>query len=502
MPEPTRCRPPVFANPDDATRFRDALRAAGYSTSGILRAVGLASIHELATLRQTQLAARVTGGSPIATLIRLFLLAQPVEAAALERAVAPLSITSLVDAGLVEPRGFVVVPVVGIAPYEDLVIAHDVQSPTGNHGADFVMGAAITTILVARNAVRPRAARMLDLGTGSGVLSLLASRHCERVVGCDINERAIQFARLNAVLNGITNCEFRRGSWFEPVEGETFDLIHANPPFVITSGEGEMYFSGGKAGDAVTELVARGAAARLGEGGHASIMCNWAHLRGQDWRERLKGWFEGQGVDALVLPYKSLTPTDYAVAWVDETVHGTPDQKNAELNRWLNAYQRLGIEAITYGFLMLRRNTTRPNWFAVEEIPENTSQPAGDHVLDMLDGRDFLWSLGPGAEGEAGLLAARVAPSPHLRIEELQRFGPAGWKAERTQLQLARGYAMPRAFDQKQAAFLRALTPEGTVGRAIEHAAAAAKVPANVLAPVCVKLCRQMIERAMFVPVR
>src|SRR5581483_8369941 len=75
---------------------------------------------------------------------------------------------------------------------------------------------------------RRRVARALDVGTGNGAQALLAARHSGHVVATNVTERALAFTRTNAALNGIENVETRAGSLFEPVAGETFDLITCN----------------------------------------------------------------------------------------------------------------------------------------------------------------------------------------------------------------------------------------------------------------------------------
>jgi methylase of polypeptide subunit release factors len=75
------------------------------------------------------------------------------------------------------------------------------------------------------------ARRALDLGTGTGILALIAARHCAHVIGVDLDPQAVACARANAALNGVTNVEFRVGNAFEPVEEIGFDLIFSNPPF-------------------------------------------------------------------------------------------------------------------------------------------------------------------------------------------------------------------------------------------------------------------------------
>ena len=53
------------------------------------------------------------------------------------------------------------------------------------------------------------------------------------VVATDVNPRALAMARLTAELNEL-DIDVRDGSLFDPVAGETFDLIATNPPFVIS----------------------------------------------------------------------------------------------------------------------------------------------------------------------------------------------------------------------------------------------------------------------------
>jgi methylase of polypeptide subunit release factors len=65
----------------------------------------------------------------------------------------------------------------------------------------------------------------MDLGTGGGIQAMLAARHAHRVVGTDINPRALAFARLAMQINGIHNVDLRQGNMFDPVREERFDLI-------------------------------------------------------------------------------------------------------------------------------------------------------------------------------------------------------------------------------------------------------------------------------------
>src|ERR1700674_5859043 len=74
---------------------------------------------------------------------------------------------------------------------------------------------------------------VLDMGTGSGVCAIFAAKHARRVVAVDINEAAVRCADINARLNHLEHkIDVRQGDMFAPVQGEKFDLILFNPPFL------------------------------------------------------------------------------------------------------------------------------------------------------------------------------------------------------------------------------------------------------------------------------
>jgi release factor glutamine methyltransferase len=74
---------------------------------------------------------------------------------------------------------------------------------------------------------------LVDLGTGSGAIALAIKRHrpAARVVAVEASAAALAVAQRNAARYGL-QVEFRHGRWFEPLAGERFDLIVANPPYV------------------------------------------------------------------------------------------------------------------------------------------------------------------------------------------------------------------------------------------------------------------------------
>ncbi|HSS37190.1 MAG TPA: HemK2/MTQ2 family protein methyltransferase [Polyangia bacterium] len=74
--------------------------------------------------------------------------------------------------------------------------------------------------------------RVLEVGTGTGFLALVAARRGARAVGTDINPEAVRALKINALLNRLEDrVEARQGDLFAPVTGEQFDLILFNPPY-------------------------------------------------------------------------------------------------------------------------------------------------------------------------------------------------------------------------------------------------------------------------------
>ena len=89
------------------------------------------------------------------------------------------------------------------------------------------------TELLVDLALERRPDAVLDLGTGSGAVAL-AIKHQRpgcRVVAVDADAAALATARRNALRQNL-EVDFRHGRWFGPVDGERFDLVLSNPPYV------------------------------------------------------------------------------------------------------------------------------------------------------------------------------------------------------------------------------------------------------------------------------
>jgi release factor glutamine methyltransferase len=111
------------------------------------------------------------------------------------------------------------------------------------HGLDFAVSPAVliprpdTEVLVRLAAARAqqlKAPRIVDLGTGSGIVAVMLARLCPaaEVTAVDVSPAALAVASANAARHGV-RVNYLLGDWYAPLGGAYFDLVVANPPYVV-----------------------------------------------------------------------------------------------------------------------------------------------------------------------------------------------------------------------------------------------------------------------------
>ncbi len=495
---------PSFSDPADFERLRDALLNADFSTSGIVNALRIKNFEAIRSAGRPVMLDRTSGGRPIDTFIRLFLLRVPVPAEQVAKAAAPLPLDRLLASRLVVPApneaenpgelvsGF------DLLPFDGFILAFDRPPRDGGEPyADYVMGVGGSTSSLGMQMVRRKSRATLDLGCGCGTLGFMASKFSERVVLADRSTRALEFARFNVGLNALRNIEVVETNFFSAFEGRKFDLIISNPPFVISPGQTFIYRDGGMQGDGVTQTVAKGCCEHLADGGFAHILCNWAHYKGVPWEQRLAEWTTSRSTDMLVLRTRTRDPVEYAMQWLSETErHLTTEEMWVRLGQWVEAYRQQGIEAISGGLISLHKSEGRAGWFDADTSPEQGSGLTGEHLAQMFAARDFLVDAG----GEQGLLTRRLRCSAALRLSQHLKLTAEGWRLVEAEARIDPGYPFGGVLEPLVMQFVLKMEGQLTVGEAISAVAAENGMNAQQIAPRAVSIVGHLLKRGILVP--
>ncbi|KAA1420314.1 class I SAM-dependent methyltransferase [Nocardioides humilatus] len=377
-----------------ADPLREALLAADFTYDAVAEQLGPDAHAALSRNETTPAVGRTTDGSPLSTLVRLFLLQRSVPLVEAERAL-PGLVDRLAAEGLLAQSVGEVAARLDCRPYgtddgSDLWVVSDLTP--GLDGApqrvtaDYVLGISPASTSLAQLTLRHDVGTALDLGTGCGVQALHLAAHSDRVVATDVNQRALALTRFNAALNEVADrVDVRDGSFFAPVAGERFDLIATNPPFVISPATGErlVYRDSGLPGDQVVEHVVRTAPDHLTDGGWCQVLGNWAILADQPWDERLAGWLPDD-CDALVVQREVLDPASYVELWLKDSGHhpstgtGTVADYARRYDTWLSWLREQGVAGIGFGWINLHR--TGRSARELVEWPYDVEQPIAPAV--------------------------------------------------------------------------------------------------------------------------
>jgi hypothetical protein len=442
-------------------RLRQALHDADFTYAAVADLLGSRAHEALGRNETTPALRRTTDGSPLATLTRLFLLQAAAPLTDVQRA---LPCADLVAEGFLARDGDEVRALLDVRPYaaddRDLWVVSDLTPGLDGRPvrveADHVLGISPAATSLAQLTVREPVGRALDLGTGCGVQALHLAAHSDLVVATDVNRRALDLARFNAVLNDVAGIEVREGSLLEPVDGETFDLVTTNPPFVISPATGDrlVYRDSGLPGDSVVERIVRDAPAHLNPGGWLQVLANWAIHRHQPWDERLAGWVP-DGCAALVVQREVLDPAAYVELWLkDAGLHGGPDY-TSRYDAWLGWFDEQDIEGIGFGWLNVRKSPGESTYL---DWPYAVEQPVAPSV--------HAW-------GEAVTRDVTLDDRLVVRVDVVQETTgePGAEDPETIVLRQQRGLRRARRVDTVEAALAGACDGELSVGEILDAVA-------------------------------
>jgi hypothetical protein len=481
----------------DAARIAETLRAAGYTGERIDELIG-ADLTALGHRGIPVVVHRTRGGTVLDTLVRLFTAGVTVSRAALPPGLPErLSAAGLLALDADEARA-----TVQLACYGDLLLATDWGPTTPNVATprDHVLGFSPSTLTLARMTVRRPSRSTLDLGTGAGLQALLAAAHSDRVIATDVNPRAVAMARFNAALNGIATIECAEGDMFTPVQGQLFDTIVSNPPFVVGPAAGHLFMSAGRDTDAVCRQLAAEAPRHLAPGGWCQFLANWSVHPGEDWHDRLQRWFAGTGCDAWVIRRGREPADEYAALWI-ETDRDDPAEYAARFDAWMRWYAERDIEAVDYGLVTMRRrldgDPTATGRIRTDDVRGDWRSATGEDLAQAFARHDWLDATPGGALLDAHLT---VSDAARLRHELVAVRGE--WVRVGGELRVEPGVEDPGGIDPHGEVLVAGCDGATPVGALLDDLAAAVGVPAGDMRPQALAVIRRLIDRGVLLPPR
>lgn len=485
-----------FREDGDYARARDVLRAADFSEAAISRAIGRNDIFRMPSSDVPHVLRKTRGPSRLHTLIRLYFLGLPVPAEEVRSALAPVPLEVWIEGGLLSPpdRHGQVEPRVQIWPVAGQLVAVDLPwRRSAAPPADFVVPPGPLTLQLADAMIRQPCEKILDLGTGSGLLALLAARDAHTVVATDMNERAVSFARFNARLNQIDNIRCVVGDLFEPVAQERFQRIVCNPPFVISPTRRYLFRDSGERGDAFCRRLIRSAVEYLTPGGFLHLTANVPHRTGHAWQSDLQEWFDGLGCDVLVLADRTEAISDYALSWI----LSTETKDAAEVGRlyevWMDYYEQERIEAVSYLTITLRRSGREETWIQIDDPPCRIVGPCGEELARFFAWRDAFVAA---PEAEAWW-DRRVRLAPEIRIVQESSMTADGLEVSHVQVKKTGGLQYPLTVHRNVAHLLAGCDGTRTLGQVLEEMATYLTVGRDQTVAVVLPVVFSLIERGV-----
>lgn len=374
--------------------LRNCLRQADYSLSTICQRLNVESLQVIEPTRLHYYDRYQLAQDDIDNLIRLFLLRVGLSETQLKQLFGVQLLRSLIQLGILIQRGEQWASRVDLFCVEGLYIATDhrymllaedriAESPVMYIGADS-QGLAYT-------APRYSVEKVLDLCCGSGVQGLVASRYAQQVKAVDLNARAVRFSRFNAQLNDIRNIEFYQGSLYQPVAGEQFDTILANPPFVPSPKKNLDFRDGGATGEEILAAIIHDSAKHLKPEGHVFIVTDLVDIA--TYRHKLSQWWRGKNAHQLVLCTADRDDILFSVPHSHAPFGQSLAAYNTELEQWLDNFHGAGLQAVNFGYILIKQQADQQPGSYFCRTVHNPTQPIYGLVQEYFQQRRLLQSV-------------------------------------------------------------------------------------------------------------
>ena len=449
-----------------AARVRDAFLSAGYTVEGATAFLGDEAWSAIAREERAP-ALRVLAHkepSPLGTYLQLFILGNTVVPHP------DVPVADLVALGLVRHVGDALEPLVDVRPYGESDVDWFVVSDLAHLALrelepDHVLGVGGASTTLAHLTPRLQVGRAADIGSGCGVQALHLARHSSHVVATDINQRALWASDLSAALSDLS-VETRHGSFLEPIEGEVFDLIASNPPFVISPKAMFEYRDAGLRGDDVGRALVRDLPEHLNNDGIAVLLANWLHITGEDWRDRVQSWAKDNKCDAWIVQRDVQDNAQYVGTWIRDAAADNARVDNQRYMEWLQGLEDLRAHAVGFGWIVLRKTDAARNGSQCIVVEDRTSAPRlprGAEVVAAMDAHRLLADMDAFA-----LLNTPLAVPEGVVLRSEQHRTATDWFPGMNRIDLVGGWRGPVEIDDVGAAIVRGCDGSTPLGELLD----------------------------------
>ncbi len=354
--------PLTIGPPDLFQPLRQFLTDSYYSEVKVCDRLGLKCAQDFLTLRPNPAAPHpIRDGLDL--LARLFLIGEFVKEDEIEAHVPAPALASMKGLGLIagapaQPDSWYAT--VALYPAYGLHIVSDRwTSPEAApiQGAPDVVYPAITTNTrdFIESLPTDPCERLLDLCSGSGIAALVAaSSYTKHAWALDVAESSAHCAEFNRLLNGVPNATVACGDLYEPVRGQTFDRIVANPPYMPSLRPAQLYAHGGELGDEITRRIVKDLPTYLQPGGRFYCVTVGPDRKGEGFEDRIRNWlaeaapefhiflFERRVIDRDFVAYQQAARSLGGIGQVDE---------------WKALFEKHQVEGLVYGTLVIQRRS-------------------------------------------------------------------------------------------------------------------------------------------------
>lgn len=483
--------------PAAAGRIREFFEACGFTEQGLFDTLGLVVEPPLPHLRNRPRMLELTAAPQARNvLLRWFLIREAVPEQTAEQTIPDQVLATLVDTGLLNLDAGAYEARHLLLPCGKFFVASDHQARFADKFDDDHVIHVNPASRFVYNAMMPmHVAHTLDLGTGCGILALHAAEFSDRVLATDINPRAIEFARFNAVLNGIENIEFAVGDGFGPAEGSEFQRIVCNPPFILAPGKEFAYRDNDMELDTFCRELAREAPQYLSEGGYFQMIVEWVEFEGQTWEQAVSDWFTGLPCDVWVIKEYSEEPSSYTQMRLRETLFESDAKDSAIYEEWTSYYQERRVARIHGGLITMRRRAGEV-WRRIEALPEPTRSPFGTDLAHGFAIADFMEQKA----SDESLLATRLQLSPDARLHQDYQPADGDWQPISLNMSLESGLRRSISLDGPVAQFVAGLDGQQTLGEVIAYFAEIAGADPQQAQAECLPVIRTLLWQGMVLP--